>query len=267
MDCKISITTKCNAKCATCPVWEYKGQHMDVDKFKLMWLKLMESKEITKILLNNTGDMYIHPGRKEIFDFIESHHYKPVIMTTNAAAMDYVPKIDAIIISFNGGTKESYEYTTGLDFDKTVKRIKSFYPELSKRYSEIDCLMWDGNEGTEEALIELWKDFPGHIRLSYKYDNQMREDHTLKDHVRSDRIYCDYLDMLSVMPDGKVISCAHDFASTTDFGNIFYDEIPDLLKNPNRLKKQAEHRQGKFLGLCEKCNYNTPIDGKIKFVR
>jgi|GEM_PF-5346867 len=267
MDAKVSITTACNFRCKTCPVWEYKGQHMDVDKFKLMWMKLMLSDKISRVLLNNTGDMYVHPDHKEIFDYIETHKYKPVIMTTNAGMMDYIPKIDLIIISFNGGTKESYEYTTGADFDKTVKRIKSFYPELSHRNCEIDCLMWDGNEGTEDDLKELWKDFPGRVRLSYKYDNQMKEDHTIKKYVKTKRVYCDYLNMFSIMPDGKVISCAHDFEAKTDFGNIFTEEIDDLVNNKNRKEKQHEHFEGIYLDICKKCNYNTSIEGKIVYIK
>ncbi len=267
MDCKISLTTVCNAKCKTCPVWEYKGNHMDLDKFKLMWLKLMESPEISRILLNNTGDMYCHPQRKEIFKYIETHKLKPVIMTTNAGRMDYIPKIDLIIISFNGGNKKTYEYTTGLDFDKTVFKIRSHFPELAKLPSELHCLMWEGNQGTEESLRKLWIDFPGKIRLSYKYDNQMREDKTIEGYKNNDRVYCEYLNMLSVLPDGKVISCAHDFEAVTDFGNIFTDSVDSAIMNYNRKKKKHEHYEGWFTGICKECNYNTSQVGKFKYIK
>ena len=267
MDAKISITTHCNAKCKTCPVWTLPGQHMRFDDFIIMWDKLMEAEEVTRVLLNNTGDMYVHPKRREIFRYIESHKYKPVIMTTNGALMDYIPKIDYIVISFNGGTKESYEYTTGLDYDKTVERIKSYYKELSSIPCELDCLIWEGNKGTEKQLQELWSDFPGRVRISYKYDNQMQEDYTLKEYKRNDRIYCDYLDMLSIMPNGKVVSCAHDFEAITDFGNILTDSVPELLRDSSRIRKQEEHRKGIYTGLCERCNYNTSIVGKIRYVR
>lgn len=268
MDAKISLTTYCNAKCKTCPVWEYPGEHMDLDMFKLMWLKLNMSDKVHRILLNNTGDAYVHPKRLEIFDYIASHKVKPVIMTTNAAAMSFVPKnIDLIIISFNGGTKEAYEYTTGLNFENTVKRVKTFYPYLKEQACEIHCLMWEGNEGTEEGLKELWKDFPGRVRLSYKYDNQMKEDKTIDAYKKTDRIYCDYLNMLSIMPDGQVVSCAHDFTKKTNYGNIFTEDIDDLLQNADRKKKQMEHYERRFTGLCEKCNYNTGDAGRIVYIK
>ena len=267
MDAKISITTACNAKCKTCPVWQYPAKHMDVDKFKLMWTKLMLAPKVRKVLLNNTGDMYLHPRRKEIFEYIETHKCKAVIMTTNAGQMDYIPDIDHIVISFNGGDKKSYEYTTGLDFDKTVARIKSHYNKLKDMSCEINCLIWDGNEGSEDALVELWKDFPGSVRVSYKYDNQMKEDHTVDKYKREKRRYCDYLDMLSIMPDGKIISCAHDFESVTNYGNIFMDSMDDIFNNPVRVAKQAEHRKGLYTGLCEKCNYNTGDAGRVFYIK
>lgn len=267
MDAKISVTTFCNAKCKTCPVWSLPGNHIKYDDFIIMWDKLMKAPEVSRILLNNTGDMYVHPKRREIFRYIEEHKYKPVIMTTNGAAMDYVPKIDYIVISFNGGTKETYEYTTGLDFDRTVKTIKSFYSDLRRIPCEIDCLIWEGNKGTEKDLEKLWSDFPGRIRISYKYDNQMKEDYTLKEYKRESRMYCDYLNMLSIMPNGQVVSCAHDFEMKTNWGNVLTDSVSELIVNKNRQKKQAEHRKGIFTGLCEKCNYNTSIVGKIRYVR
>jgi len=267
VDAKISISTYCNAKCKTCPVWEYPGQHMKLEDFKLMWTKLMFSKHVSRVLLNNTGDMYLHPQRKEIFDYIEKHHSKPVIMTTNAGLMDYVPKIDVIIISFNGGNKEDYEKTTGLNFDKTVARIKSHYPELSEREVEMHCLVYDGNAEHIREIKEVFSDFPGRIRLSFKYDNQMKVDHTLENYKTHDRMPCDYLHMLSVLPSGKVISCAHDFEGVTDFGNIFTEEIYDLVLNRNRMVKQMQHLNREYTGLCKKCNYNTSISGKIEYIK
>lgn len=266
MDAKLSLTTHCNARCKTCPVWEYTGKHIDVDSFKLLWTKLMLSDKVHRILLNNTGDMYIHPHRKELFDYMSSHKHKPIIMTTNAAAMDSVPAVDLLIISFNGGTKETYEFTTGLPFDKTVARIKSFYPQLKNVYCELHCLMWEGNEGTEDNLKELWQDFPGRVRLSYKYDNQMKEDKTISKYKRETRVYCDYLDMLSILPDGQVVTCAHDFAGETNLGNALTDQIDDIIFNQMRIKKQREHRDGNFSGLCADCNYNTGVDGKIVYL-
>jgi radical SAM protein with 4Fe4S-binding SPASM domain len=73
--------------------------------------------------------------------------------------------------------------------------------------------------------------------------------------------------MLSVLPDGKVISCAHDFEAVTDFGNLFTDSVDNAIINNNRKKKQHEHYEGWFAGLCKDCNYNTSQVGKFKYIK
>ena len=128
MIAKLSVTTRCNAQCQTCPVWSIPGGDMPLKVFKVVWDKLMLHPAIGKILINSTGDMYNHPRRKEIWAYVEERILKWVSMTTNAAKMDYVPKIPEIIISFNGSNKRGYERTTGLPFHETVQKIKAHYP-------------------------------------------------------------------------------------------------------------------------------------------
>lgn len=268
MDAKLSVTTRCNAACATCPVWQYAGEDMTVANFQLLWEKLMASSLISRVLLNNTGDLYNHPESRRILQYVERHRFKPVIMTTNAGEMDYVPKIDVLIVSFNGGTKETYEATTGLSFEEVKANIRSHYTELRNiPVLEMHCLMWEGNAGTEDALLETWRDFPGRIRLSYKYDNQMKDDKTLPPYRANHRVPCDYLGMFSIMPDGHVVSCAHDFKKETNFGNVFDADLETVVMHPARLMKIREHKNGVFSGLCANCNYNTPLGDRIRYIK
>jgi radical SAM protein with 4Fe4S-binding SPASM domain len=268
MNCKISVTTKCNATCRTCPVWELPGQDMLYEDFVKIWEKVNNFHGVTKILLNNTGDMYNHPDRMLIFRHIEENKKKYVVMTTNAGEMDYIPAIDELIISFNGGNKDEYEYTTGLSFSRTVQTIKNFYPDFYKlKNLEMHVLVWEGNKENIHKIHEVFDDFPGKIRLSYKYDNQQKEDYTLPEFQRKNRIECDYLDMLNIWPDGRVIMCAHDFKGENVFGNVLTQEIEEILHSPQRMKKKFEHAQGLYVSLCANCNYNTPTWGKFKYIK
>lgn len=269
MDAKLSLTTRCNARCATCPVWQHRGEDMPVDKFALLWDKLNRNPFIDRILLNNTGDLYNHPEHLAIIEHIDTApRQKRVIMTTNAGEMDRIPKIDVLIISFNGGTKESYERTTGLSWDEVRDNIRMHYDAIRLiPVVEMHCLIWEGNKGTEDSLLDAWRDFPGRIRVSYKYDNQMDKDYTLPEYKRPDRVPCDYLGMFSILPNGKVVSCAHDFDAVTDFGNAFESEIVDLMEHPARVAKMREHKKGIFSGICETCNYNTPIGNRLVFLK
>jgi radical SAM protein with 4Fe4S-binding SPASM domain len=242
---------------------------MAFDDFRTIWDKLMASPLVNRVLINNTGDCYVMDDAIRYLLYAESHKRKYVAMTTNAGALSYIPRIDELVISFNGGTKEAYEYTVGLPFDETVERIRSAYHMISSqvRHAELHCLVWDGNAGTEQALLELWHDFPGRVRVSYKYDNQHKADHTLPEHRQSQRIPCDYLGMLCVQPDGQVIACAHDFKRETNFGNLLTGSVEDVMQHPARGEMIERHRRFDFGGLCEKCNYNTPVGGRVAYLK
>jgi hypothetical protein len=269
MTCKVSLTTHCNGTCITCPVWKIPGHNMSLETWKAIWRKLNEDGLIDKIILNNTGDVGVHPQRKEMLDVVLTGKAKWLVMQTNAAYLPDIPStLDELIISFNGGTKEAYERTTGLEFDLVVDNIKRLYPQIvSLPNAEIHCLICETNEGTEGDLLKLWSNFPGRVRVSYKYDNQQREDRTLAQYKRTDRVPCDYLDQLIVMPDGSVIMCAHDFHAVNKWGWLPGQSVIELMMNSNRQQKKIEHLCGEYHGLCEKCNYNVPCDKQIRYLR
>ena len=90
MDCKLSVTTVCGARCATCPVWRGPRATMEFEDFRIVWDKLMASPMISRVLLNNTGDMNTLAKRMLYFMHIEANYRKPVVMTTNGVNLDYI---------------------------------------------------------------------------------------------------------------------------------------------------------------------------------
>lgn len=264
MDAKLSLTTACGAKCATCPAWKRPASMMSVDDFCHIWMKLNDSPFVDRILINGTGDITVHPEHEEFFEAMEVYKRKPVIMTTNGAYLKKVPKVlDELIISFNGGTPEGYKRTTGLDFHKVSENIRSLYP-FHGVWVEMHCLIWQDNEGEEEAFAEHWKDFPGRKRISYKAENQGGEYFGVMED--NERIPCDYLSTLCVEWDGRVSACNHDWEGVSDFGNLLSDSVRDVLFNDKRIAMIEAHKRGEFTGICESCNYNVRVDGKIRYV-
>ncbi len=221
MTAKVAVTSFCNGRCQTCPTGFLEGKHgktMPLDRFRELWAMLCASPRIDKVILNNTGDMYVIPDVEQYFWHIEEHMPERtwVAMQTNGELMDYVPEIHEIVISFNGGDKETYERTTGMSYDLMVRNVKARYASLARIPKlELHVLMCELNIGAEKRILDTWHDFPGRIRVSYKYDNQMHKDRTVAPHRKPGRIFCDYLDQLSIWPDGNVISCAHDFWEKT----------------------------------------------------
>lgn len=270
MTCKVSLTTHCNGRCVTCPVWQYPGEHMSVETWRVLWARLNASELVRKVILNGTGDVGAHPKRDSIFEVMLGGKRPGLWLTlqTNAAHLpDLPPGLNELVISFNGGTRESYERTTGLPFDQVVANVKALYPQIMLVPSrEIHCLIYDGNAGTEEALADLWHDFPGRVRVGYKYDNQHDQDRTLDRYRAAERIPCDYLDQLVVWPDGSVVQCAHDFEGSVRWGSLLDATPEELMQHHGRQAKRVEHACGEYTGLCADCNYNVPIRDQFRYL-
>lgn len=271
IDAKVAVTTHCNGRCKTCPVGflehQY-GETMPLDRFVMLWDMLMASPRIGRVILNGTGELYTIPDHVRYLQYVEQHKSKPVILQTNGELLDYVPAVDTIVISYNGGNKAAYESTTGMSHDQMVRNVTEHYPQLAHIPDlQLHVLMCEFNAESETDLLTTWRGFPGRIRISYKCDNQMSKDRTLPAYRQADRHFCDYLDGLSIWPDGTVISCAHDMTKRTSWGNIFDLGIEGVLQHSDRLQKRWEHMTGRWTGLCERCNYNTPIEGRLKWVQ
>lgn len=267
VDAKISITTACGAKCATCPSWKQPQHTMSVDEFEEIYIKLSNSPIVGRILINGTGDITAIGGWEQYLKAVLPYKKKFTTMTTNAAGLDHVPEVlDELIISFNGGKPDTYNKTTGLDFETVAENIRALYPDYHKLDNlEMHCLIWKGNEGDEQEFLNYWRDFPGALRLSFKTENQGREYFGVDRARDNHRIPCDYLGKICVEHDGRVAACNHDWGNKSNFGNLFNMSVAEVWRHPDRMRMTQEHFQGEFSGICEKCNYNVPADGKIVY--
>jgi radical SAM protein with 4Fe4S-binding SPASM domain len=262
---KFSITTECGAKCATCPSWKQPQRTMDIDTFLDIWKKLNDEPAISSIMINGTGDITAVEGWEKYLEAALPFKKKHILMTTNGAYLENIPAVvDTLVISFNGGTPETYRKTTGLDFDAVAQNIRKLYPQMERLGVEIHCLIWKGNEGDAAAFIDFWEDFPGKRRISYKAENQggeyfgiMPDDH---------RVPCDYLNKLCIEYDGHVAACNHDWKMQSNFGDLKTQSITDVMNHPDRRRMVDEHLKHQFTGICEKCNYNVASAGKVAYV-
>lgn len=262
---KLTVTTECGAKCITCPNWQQEKNHMSYGNFVTIWDKIIQENRIEKVILNNVGDVYYHPECVKILKYItrnqRTKYQTPlhISLTTNGSRLGYIPANVKLIISFNGGNQETYEKVTGLDFYKVIENIRYRYNEIKKIDAEIHVLIFQENKESEKYVKRVWSDFPGIVRISYKYDNQGKEDLTLYKYKCKDRVFCNYLDMLNIDWNGNIITCAHDWKRENVWGNMITDDFDSLIRHPGRIAKIKEQGAGKYTGICEKCNYNIDV--------
>lgn len=262
---KITLTTYCGAMCKSCPSWRTPNHVMPLATFRQIFDRVAEYPSIRTILLNNVGDLFSLPDCDDYLDYAIRHKGdKSLNVTTNGLFLRHVPRgIDVLDISFNGFSREGYEYMTGLPFDIVYHNVRRLH-ETGELYhpaaTSIHMLRCKLNAEPLDRVAELFSFLDCPVRVSHKCENQFGTDYTLDEfrHV-GERIPCDYLDKLNVHWNGDAIMCAHDFDATTVFGNVLRDGIEAIERSPIRQAKIAEHGAGTFTGLCATCNYNVPI--------
>jgi len=266
MDCKINVTSRCNAKCRTCNTWKLEGQDMSVNLFQKI-IKKINTFNINNVIISGIGELYYHKEHLDIFKAMKKLKCNTTIQT-NGSLIDKIPDVKSFIISFNGGDKETYERTTGLNFFNTVNNIKSKYKLFKKNtLYELHGLFYEGNKEGIESFKKLWEDFPGRVRITYKYDNQFGENKTIEKYKRDKRELCDYLTMLTIDSKGRVVLCCHDIYSCSALGNFIDRSKEEILGHKDRTEIINKHLKGEYPWLCAKCNYNIEKEGLTNYVK
>ena len=123
------LTNNCNAHCITCltHIMKRKRGYMHLETF-VNTLSQARNLDIEAIQLNGQGEGMLHS--KWINFSILAKDFFPHIRVqtiTNGSIYRKIPdELDAFDISFNAGTKETYERITKLSFDKTISNINKW---------------------------------------------------------------------------------------------------------------------------------------------
>jgi radical SAM protein with 4Fe4S-binding SPASM domain len=232
--------------------------------------------EIRGASFYSIGENYLHPDYVNMVEWAVSRLSKYSIETTvltNGSFPCVVPEgIDNYFISFNAGTKKTYETITGLSFEKVVGNIRNAYAtgefRKSKR-TQIHMLVFDENRSEIDSIRQLFRDLRSvQLRLSHKFDNQHGELAQGNGQAPpKSRIPCSYItDRVTFYSNGDVILCPHDFDASVAFGNIISASLPDILNGAKRQQYLEAHRSREFEGLCRACNFNVPSSGLFEWV-
>ena len=155
----IEPTIRCNLKCKFCqvPTWNRKADDLTFEQFKRI---LDQFPNLIKLKLQGMGETFIN---KDIFKMIDYAAGKDLFIktTTNATLLNpdmckkiIISKLDELVISLDGSTKETYEaIRKGAKFDDVIKKIE-YLSNLKKKFKSGPKLsVWF--VGTELNMKEL----------------------------------------------------------------------------------------------------------------
>ena len=264
----VEITNICNMNCSFCHGHSRAPRQMSLDEFSLILEKL---KEQTKyIYYHLMGEPTTHPRLPEFIKLAGKYGYKSIV-TTNGTLLNKcgdsllnsgAHKINISLHSFENGSAEDYE--------KYVSELANFAKKAAEKGVIVVFRLWNRgfDDGKNEKAFKLlkenisgeWANNTRGIRIRDKIHIEWGERFEWPDmnaDIKGDRFSCYALkDQFGILVNGTVVPCCLDSEGTINLGNIFCDDVNDILNS----KKATDIVKGFKCGvahenLCKRCGY------------
>ena len=265
----------CNLHCSFCPGTVREKRFLSVEEFRHLAQKLRPHTDY--LYLHVMGEPLLHPQLSEILAIAHELDFR-VCLTTNGTLLPKVGdtllqsealhKVSISLHSFEGNnrTEEMTDY-----LDSVWQFCRKAAPQ------GILCALRLWNEGGQEqrngeiydylsdklgfAVASSPVDARGNRRLCDRIFLERAEKFDWPDTAAKEREvqFCHALhQQVAVLCDGTVVPCCLDGQGAIPLGNLFNEDLGDILASP-RAKAMAEgFRQRKPCEeLCKKCGYAT----------
>lgn len=264
----IEITNICNMHCSFCHGHHRTLKQMSLPEFSHI-LDQLEGK--TKyIYYHLMGEPLTHPDLPAFLKLAKERGFHSVI-TTNGTLLDRrgeellgsgVHKISVSVHSFEQDDRDGHE--------RYLRKVAHFAQKASKAGIIVVLRFWnrDHDEGrndrAEQILRELlpgdWIENTRGIRVREKLHLEWGDRFEWPDEgapVQGEEVFCHGMrDQFGILCDGTVVPCCLDSEGVIALGNVFREELSDILNSPraNAMKRGFERRQASE-ELCRRCGY------------
>ena len=259
----LEITNSCNLNCDFCIKNSRKIKYIDTKEYQYI---------INKIK-NNTKEIYMHVlgeplMHKDINYFIDYAYNNKLLVniTTNGYLINrikdnhHIHRLNISLHSFN----ERYK----VDIDDYLNNIFSVIDNLRDK-TFVTLRLWINNKNTNYMLKYINDRY--HINID-KLENNIKIKITnnliidtfhvfiwpdLNNNYYNECGTCKGLiDHIGILSDGTVIPCCLDSKGIINLGNIYKDNIDDILKG-NRAKNMIDgfKKNNKYEELCKHCSF------------
>ncbi len=264
----VEITNNCNMSCSFCHGHSRKARKMSGDEFSLILDKLKGHTQY--IYYHLMGEPLTHPELGKFLSMAAERGYKSVI-TTNGTLLDSrgdemlssgVHKVSISVHSFEkGGEEEHIEY---------LKKISGFAKKAADKGVIVVLRLWNkGFDGGKNdfvlsylrcALEGEWSENTRGYRIKQKLFLEWGDRFGWPDkdapHI-SNSVFCYGLrDHFGILCDGTVVPCCLDSEGVIALGNIFSEDISDILSS-GRARAMVKGFDGRKASeeLCRRCAY------------
>ncbi len=166
---QVEVTTACNLNCAMCEhtFMKEKGEHLNLSEFKKL---IDKNKNIQVVNLTGIGEALLNPEFMKMIEYTKKKGLY-VWFNDNFTLLDEKKaekmldlKVDFIVVSLDGATKETYEkIRNGADFNKVIANFKKLRELRDKRKMNkpklgINSVVIKENYHEIEKLVKLAKE-------------------------------------------------------------------------------------------------------------
>lgn len=266
----VEITNICNMSCSFCHGHSRPPRRMSEDEFSRV-LDALEG-QTEYVYLHLMGEPLTHPSLPAFMKMARERGFKPMITTNGtllhtrgAELIAAAPhKINVSLHSFEGDSRE--------DHLKYLSRVADFANAAADAGIIVVLRLWNNgcDEGKNGIVLDFlrsrlrgeWSENTRGMRVRPRLFVEYGDRFTWPDReadVVGDSVFCYGMrDHFGILCDGTVVPCCLDSDGVIALGNIFRDNLADILSSPRAeaMKKGFECRTATE-DLCRRCGYAT----------
>jgi len=270
----VETTAKCNLYCPMCPRETHKQPKEDMSSEIFERLVQESASSAEHMMLIGLGEPFLD---RHIFDRIEycQRHNISTLLSTNGTFLDektserlLATTLRHVTLSFDGATKESYEYyRKGARFEKVRDNFVRFARLKKERRSSMQVVVqmvrMERNAGEVDDFMRFWSAVPGVDQVRVKEDetNLMRPDagHTPEEWKHP----CHYLwrGPMYVKHNGDVYPCCQSYMLDGEpVGNIGFEGLAAIFNSAEMRRMRRLHVEGRAgeINICSRCCTTIP---------
>ena len=270
----LEITTCCNLSCSFCPGTKRPAAFLSPENFHTLAAKLRPYGEY--LYLHVMGEPLLHPQLPQLLEICRALGFRATLTTNGTllpkkqGALLCAPALRKVSVSLH-----SFEANEAGDFSAYLTGCTDFARAAKEAGVLTDFRLWnlDGaqtkglHDRNAEILARLHAAFPGDwqkntwgwrledgvfVSFGERFD---WPDERAEERGRTGR--CRALrDQIAVLSDGTVVPCCLDHEGTLALGNLFRQELADILASPlARAMREGFERGERAAPLCRRCGY------------
>jgi sulfatase maturation enzyme AslB (radical SAM superfamily) len=263
----IELTNHCNLACVMCPYTEMHREKgfMAPEVFRSIIEQIRDHSEL--VYLYGIGESLLHKRLNEYID-IASNAGLTTLVSTNGLALTesnaralLSTSLDYLIVSLDGGTKETYEsIRIKGDFDRLVSNIKMLLRlrrEMgAKTRIQIQMIVMEANAHEKHLFRGLFTADEVRQIDMFRFKPVFSTFAGPGESVQHTKPCHSLWSMMSIAWDGRLQLCCMDYEASWLEGDLKVTPLIDLWNSVRLQDIRARHRRLDYSGLpCDGCNY------------